>query len=618
MNIKKVITTSFQNETWVLMGLFLVSAVLRLFQINVQSLWLDEIYTMNMADPANSWKQIYELSTVNDPLSVLYFVFLNVWFKLFGYSALAARLVSVLFGILSVYWIFRLGKALFDGRTALFAALLLTISPFHIEYSQEARVYSFYMFATLFAFYRLLLFIKTPSSKSAVWYGFSALLMVLCHFFGFFVLASQMVIFIFFAIRFQHVKMRQYLVLAGISALTFTIGYLPIIPIFIWLTKAKGTWIDPPKYDALVKLFVDFNGGSLWLSSISAIFFAFAVFSFILPKDSVNDKLLWKRSDSLIFVLLWMLVSFAVPFLLSIFHFPIFHKRYMISILPTFLLIEAVGFELLSKSWIKFISSVAVLIISGFVLFGSNGFYAHRHKSDFRAVSDFVLQNNSPKYTVYTSLPYHFDYFYRSEGECSLIQSGNLNDLIASFRTAQAPLKAFWFTDAHGRSFGLNTENQQFLDSNFILQTQIDALDAWARLYLPREMPSQSTLVKLDRTNFFPDCASCQPTTFALFSNGSIESKKIGLQKGSYKLVIRAMSSPIHPINGSTAHLKVLFGNNPVGDYFLSRFSFISGDTLELLVPQADSSSFKLQFDNDTCVDKWDRNLLMRDLQVFH
>jgi uncharacterized membrane protein len=52
------------------------------------------------------------------------------------------RLPSALVGLLSIYLLYRLGSALFDRLTGLAAALLLAVSPFHVWYSQEARMYA--------------------------------------------------------------------------------------------------------------------------------------------------------------------------------------------------------------------------------------------------------------------------------------------------------------------------------------------------------------------------------------------------------------------------------------------------------------------------------------------
>src|SRR5437868_14723286 len=94
-----------------------LAIVLRFINLDYQSLWLDEIYTMNMANPDNSIAEIYKLSQNTDPMSVVYFTLLNFCFKIFGYSSLAARAFSAFFGIVGIFLIYRLGTEL-RGRGA--------------------------------------------------------------------------------------------------------------------------------------------------------------------------------------------------------------------------------------------------------------------------------------------------------------------------------------------------------------------------------------------------------------------------------------------------------------------------------------------------------------------
>ena len=48
-------------------------------------------------------------------------------------------------GVLSVYYIFKLGEKMISKNMGYIAAILLTINLYHIEYSQEARSYSLFV-----------------------------------------------------------------------------------------------------------------------------------------------------------------------------------------------------------------------------------------------------------------------------------------------------------------------------------------------------------------------------------------------------------------------------------------------------------------------------------------
>jgi len=132
-----------------------VALALRLACLSFQPLWWDEGWSLYFAttDPGT----MLELTAV-DIHPPLYYLLLHVWVTLFGPSPLSVRLLSVLIGVATVPLIYLAGRLLFghkapaegtgkvpvQGRAAkvgLLAALLLAISPLHIYYSQEVRMY---------------------------------------------------------------------------------------------------------------------------------------------------------------------------------------------------------------------------------------------------------------------------------------------------------------------------------------------------------------------------------------------------------------------------------------------------------------------------------------------
>jgi len=65
-----------------------------------------------------------------------------LWIRVFGSGVVAVRGLSVVVGGLTVGLLYAVGRDLFDRSTGLVAALLLALSPAHIVYSQETRMYA--------------------------------------------------------------------------------------------------------------------------------------------------------------------------------------------------------------------------------------------------------------------------------------------------------------------------------------------------------------------------------------------------------------------------------------------------------------------------------------------
>ncbi len=125
----------------------MLAFALRLIALGERNFWYDEAFSAIFAQqgiPAMVESTIVPDETTNAPEihPLLYYAALDGWIRLFGAGALAVRLLSLVFGVATVYAIFLLARDLFDSRTGVIAALVTAIAPFHVQYSQEARMYA--------------------------------------------------------------------------------------------------------------------------------------------------------------------------------------------------------------------------------------------------------------------------------------------------------------------------------------------------------------------------------------------------------------------------------------------------------------------------------------------
>ncbi len=139
---------------------------LRLIGIN-QSLWLDEAISANVAKmPIEGIVKNFSTGDFHPPL---YYWFLDLWTKLFGSNPVILRLSSVLFSLISIYFVYLIGKKIKNKKTGILAALFLAINPLFIYYSQELRMYSMATMWLMIGFYLWVkIKNKTHSSKLRV------------------------------------------------------------------------------------------------------------------------------------------------------------------------------------------------------------------------------------------------------------------------------------------------------------------------------------------------------------------------------------------------------------------------------------------------------------------
>lgn len=116
----------------------LAALVLRLHGLGKANLWLDE---------ANSW-YVAHLSWPNlwanlraSPLGPLYFVALKLWMGVAGASEAALRAPSLIASLALIPLVYALGVRTVSHRAACIGAALTALSPLHLYFAQEARMY---------------------------------------------------------------------------------------------------------------------------------------------------------------------------------------------------------------------------------------------------------------------------------------------------------------------------------------------------------------------------------------------------------------------------------------------------------------------------------------------
>lgn len=185
----------------VIVLLLLLAFQLRLDAVGDGPLRWDEAYSV--------WSANMDLRTItertaSDVHPPIYYWFFYFWVRLTGISEFAIRSQAILCGLLTVAVVYSLTLRLSQCRRAAALALgLMVLSPFHIEWSQDARMYAFvtlFVALTLYAYWRCW-------HRLLIIAGIGA---ALSHYFGAFVVAI-IVLHRLLHWRSQHQNRRQFL-----------------------------------------------------------------------------------------------------------------------------------------------------------------------------------------------------------------------------------------------------------------------------------------------------------------------------------------------------------------------------------------------------------------------
>lgn len=474
---------NFIKENKVLTIILLIATFLRFYKINFQSLWMDEIYTMNVTNPENSFGTVITEVNNREGFPYLYFLLLKVLHTVFGYSPIVTRGLSALLGILSVLAINKLGEKIYNKKTGLFAAAILAFSEYSIFISQDARPYTFYLFFIIISYIGLIEFIKNPTRKNAIKYGIYVGLLLNFNFFGFINVFAQVVslVLIFSKANFADlIKTFKKLIISGVIALVL---FIPNVFKLNTLMSFKSSWIPAPTNETLSVILKEFLGNSeitLFLFTAIFIYFIFIIFN-----DNENNLTKVNHTNnelSFIILLTWVSVFLIVVYLKSYLDTSLYISRYFTSIIPAIFLIFGISLSNIKSNIVKYLFLMLICIFMFMNLIIARGHYRGPNKTQFREASEFIIENNKKNEPVFTGLKYWFDYYLRNK--FSVVEKPNLETIINEMKTNPTEIKAFWYADAHGRPYQLSDEALQFVNNNFYIESSFDGFDAWAKHFI--------------------------------------------------------------------------------------------------------------------------------------
>ena len=159
----------------------LVAGILRFYRIDEKSIWLDEAFSLWIARQSiwEGWRWLIEV----DQHPPFYYSLLHLWIGLFGPLEGAVRTLSALASTMTVPVFYAGCRRLLDRPTAAIAVVILAVSPFHVQFAQETRMYALLTLEVAFVFYFLarLVTSRVPSGRDWVGLAVSQALVMLTH-----------------------------------------------------------------------------------------------------------------------------------------------------------------------------------------------------------------------------------------------------------------------------------------------------------------------------------------------------------------------------------------------------------------------------------------------------
>lgn len=138
---------------WSTVALTLVGAALRFNALDAKTLWVDEVFSLWMA--SHEPFALFQWLKYIDHHPPLYYLLLHTWVQWLGDSPNDLRSLSAFASTLAIPFYAGAARRLSGNTVAIVATLLLVISPFHIRYAQETRMYGVLTLAVAILFFSL-------------------------------------------------------------------------------------------------------------------------------------------------------------------------------------------------------------------------------------------------------------------------------------------------------------------------------------------------------------------------------------------------------------------------------------------------------------------------------
>ncbi|MCZ8330048.1 MAG: glycosyltransferase family 39 protein [Flavobacterium sp.] len=598
---------------YLLLGILVLSCVLRFYNLGFQGAWIDELYTLKQADPDLSFQKFNEMNMFYDGIPHLYFLIVKFFGIIFGHTIYTIRLVSVIFGVLGVFGMYLLGKEIAGKNVGYIAALLLAVHPFHIEYSQEGRSYAMLAFFVIMAYYRLVIFLKNVNLKNAIYLGLFTGLITNAQPIGIISVISIFLVvgimLLFMKAKKERIDAFKYGFAAGIVTL---LVFLPVYQKVVNASKITSFWVLKPTYDYVKMVMSQVTGGSILFVYLSVAALAvILIMAFV--KKSTSQKLSEKPFFSAVIVLVWVLFYFLFIFIKSLGESSLFLHRYFIPMVPGLALAIALAVSYIKSNAVKAVCATLVSCVFLYNMIIERSYYTTRVKSQFNDICLQIKEENKQNETIISSWGWLLSFYLDKDFKINNVYEKTLDAYINDVKTNSVVQESFWYIDGNSKPYSVSAETQEFLDKNYQVEKTIELHDCWAKHFISKK--AADSKVKAIRLNQFQNAKFDGSGNLAFFENSKSASLPVYLTTGNYQLTIAGISLPGTKIKNENAKVNIYLNSK------LSRTIELDEKetkefTIDFIQQKDENLTVEIEFINDFWLDGLDRNALISNIKL--
>lgn len=419
------------RQNWLLLLVLLTGALLRFYGFPRIPFTHDELSAWARTG-YRSFGELIRQGVAFDGHPALIQVFLNYYRFLFGDSEAAFKLPFLVMGVLSIWWMYRLGTVWFGRSCGLLGAAAMAVTQIAVMHAQVARPYASGLFLVLVMAWAWWRFISEPDSRllwrRGLWFVLLAALCCYNHYFSL-LQAALIAITGLFLIprnrRLGYLMACLAVVVLFAPHLALTLGHLDLGGV-----GGPGGWLARPTPD----FFSDYLG---YLSHFSFWFQAALVMVFV--GSLATGWRLNPPSGMRWIVLLWGVLPALTGYVYSVLRNPVLQYSVLLFSLP-FLVLWFFSFTSGWKPALTTAAVFAVLACGTYSLIADRQhfhlFYRQPIEQAVRLTTEYQRHSDEPVVAMLNHSPRYMSYYLPGESwDKGMIAWRNLNGLTqAQFR----------------------------------------------------------------------------------------------------------------------------------------------------------------------------------------
>ena len=348
--------TGLPRWMWML-PVLLLSTALAAGGLYADAIWYDELSSIGFAGGLTGpftipgiLADVQEHAPKHGPV---FFLALAGWGGLVGWHHAALRVLPLLCGLLTLVWVYRIGKDFVHPRCGIWGALFLGVNVFWLDYFHDLKMYTMQIALLTAMLWHYLRLIQPAEPRRVHWLGLVSTAALALY-------TQPFSIFLFLAIGMHHLvfvaKTRRFW---AVAAAYIGVGmlYLPWLPVTLRGVQTKFDTFDPMSLAQAGETFIRLFSNGNWI--IALIPLAAAVLRLRARMTRRELRAVWALG---ILTLLLLLGANEIIGLI-----PMRRARYFLMAFPLLALIMGSGLAWLNpRRWTALL--MLVFAISGFAL----------------------------------------------------------------------------------------------------------------------------------------------------------------------------------------------------------------------------------------------------------